>query len=392
MSLFAALNSCRKDGGESVREEKDVSLKELAELISSLPIENVQMREVHDAVSASLSDGYDEEYTLRNLFEEPGAGVGSAYTTTKAAPGRHYATPMRDLIRAGISAKLATKSGVTDEATVEQYLSQLRDSDMQIYWPYSENWDGSQEPVVTFDPGGDRITNSGYKLTTDDYGCRRVEEVLVTEELAREHPVWIINHNRDAAYKSIEILRREQAESLSGALLVPGKSATKSLQDPSKDNTKTLFLKDMLLRHNLDTWFCGANECVLKMGGVEDFTASTEAEMRLFNPMITDVMMTVPRHLVGRKIPFNCVLLSNWTDQLQSVALMITEDDGGTQTEWKCEAVVKVNSRSYGLNINLPVRSRDDIVWRGSLSASYLNKYNDKVSRFGDIDLTLCFK
>lgn len=392
LSLFATLTSCRKDGGETIREEEDMSLSELAGLLSSLPIAKPQMGEVHDAVSASLSDGYDEEYTLRKLFDEPGAGVGSAYSTTKAAPGRHYATPMRELIRAGVSARLTTKSGEADAAAVERYLSDLRDSDMQIYWPYSENWDGSNEPIVTFDPGGDRLTNLGYKLSTDDSGRRRVEEVVVTEDLARNHPVWIINRNRDAAYKSMEILRREQPEALSGGLIIPGKISTKSICDPSKGNTKTLFLKDMLLRNNLDTWFCGANECVLKIGGIEDFTASTEAEMRLFNPMITDIMMTVPRNMVGHKIPLNCVLLSNWSEQLQSVALMISEDDGGFQSEWKCEGTVKINSKSFGFTINIPVRTRDDIVWRGTLSSAYLNKYNGKTSRFGDVDLTLCFE
>lgn len=392
MSLFAALTSCRKDGVDTVREEKDLSLQELAELLSSLPIAGPQMGEVHDAVSASLNDGYDEEYTLRKLFDEPGAGVGSAYATTKAAPGRHYATPLRELIRAGISAKLATKSGEADAASVERYLSDLRDSDMQIYWPYSENWDGADEAIVTFDPGGDRLTNIGYQMMTDDSGRRHVKEVVVTEDLAREHPVWIINRNQDAAYKSIEILRREQPDALSGGLIVPGRTSVKSICDPSKGNTKTLFLKDMLLRNNLDTWFCGANECVLKIGGIEDFTASTEAEMRLFNPMVTDIMMTVPRDMVGCKIPFNCVLLSNWSEQLQSVALMISEDDGGSQTEWKCEGSVKINSKSFGFTINIPVRTRDDIVWRGSLSSSYLNKYNGKTSHFGDVDLTLCFE
>lgn len=70
---------------------------------------------------------------------------------------------------------------------------------------------------------------------------------------------------------------------------------------------------------------------------------------------------------------------------------MMTEDDGGTRTEWKCSAVVKVKSRSYGFDLALPFNSRDDIVWRGQLSSKYLEKYDGITSRLGDVEVTFSF-
>ena len=72
----------------------------------------------------------------------------------------------------------------------------------------------------------------------------------------------------------------------------------------------------------------------------------------------------------------------------QNIAFLITEDDGGTVTEWKCEATVKIKSRSWGVNINIPYRSEDDIVWRGQLSRDYLAESRYTVSRLGDVKVT----
>ena len=99
-------------------------------------------------------------------------------------------------------------------------------------------------------------------------------------------------------------------------------------------------------------------------------------------------MIVVKRKEVGLVRPFNAVLVSRWTEQLDACAFMITEDDGGTQTEWKCTADVKLNSKVWGVNLSIPFRSRDDIVWRGQLSSRYFEKYNDITGHFGDVDLT----
>ena len=131
-----------------------------------------------------------------------------------------------------------------------------------------------------------------------------------------------------------------------------------------------------------------AAEFFVKIGSVEDFTAATEAEMQIYSPSVTDFMIVVKRKYVGQPQPFNAVLVSDWTDQLTHCALMISEDDGGTRTSWKCSAVVKIKSKSYGFEIELPINTRDDIVWRGQLSRRYILANDGAVGHFGDVDLT----
>ena len=99
-------------------------------------------------------------------------------------------------------------------------------------------------------------------------------------------------------------------------------------------------------------------------------------------------MIVVRRNQLGRPQAFNAVLVSEFTEQLTHCAFMITEDDGGTITKWDCTAFVRVESKSYGIEISLPFNSRDDIVWRGQLSSTWFENNSNITGHFGDVDLT----
>ena len=373
-------------------EAKIIPLEDVAKLLSALPIETDQMTEVHDAVSSSDGNGYDEEYMMRDLLSVPGTGVGDE-AMGKSMSTRSYSRPLKELIAEQLSTR--TKSSDGSVLSPEEYLDALEKSNMQIYWPYYRNWDGKEWPIVTFDPGNGAEANVGYRLFIDSEGNRKVEAVVVDEEMAASHPVWVVNRNSDSGFTSMEVHRRKDPEWGTGGGSITVRpssglgcaeaSATAAAQ---KGAFRTLVLHDFKMRRNYDCWFAGASEFFIKCGSVEDFTASTEAELKLYSPRITDFMLVVKRSQVGKTIPMNVVLVSQWTGQLENIAFMLTEDDGGTRSEWKCSAVVKIKSKSYGFDIALPFNSRDDIVWRGQLSAPYLEKYDGVAGRFGDVELT----
>jgi len=270
-------------------------------------------------------------------------------------------------------------------ADPDRYLEALSSSDIQIYWPFNESWDGETLPIITFDPEDGSDANVGYRLFLGDDGVRHVEEVIVDEEMAGELPVWVVNRNSDAEYTTLEMLRREDPAWGEGGGTIIVKPESKS---PGGGSLRTLILRDFTMNRNYDSWFAGASEFFVKIGSLDDFTASTEAELRLFNPMVTDFMVVVRRSQVGKPQPFNAVLVSDWNPQMTHCAFMITEDDGGTRTEWKCTALVRIASKSYGVEINLPFNSRDDVVWRGHLTSRWLQANSGQTARFGDIDMT----
>ena len=363
--LVLALASCRSyeepSGDQAPFRPDDLTLKEVARIFSDLPFDLDNMGEVHDAVSSSSGNGYDEEYMISDLLSSPGAGVG-----TKGLPVRSgsYTRPMKDLLVEYINDRYATKSG-----GAVQFIERLSASDMQIYWPYSEDWDGETYPIVTFDPGYGAESNYGYEVRFDGDGLRVVDSVYVDESVARSRPVWVINRNDDSAFTPLDMF-------LSKAPALPAASS---------GSGSMLMLKSFKALRNYDSWFGGASEFFVKFGAVDGFKAANDNDLHLYTPSVTDFVIVVKRSMIGEEVPFQAILLTDFTDQMEKMAFLIVEDDGGTVTSWKCSATVKFKSKSYGFDLEIPYKDKDDIVWRGQLAASFLRQSSQVSGRFGDV-------
>lgn len=371
--LMALFTGCQKteievNGAEEPEPPSFVSLEEVARLLASVRLEAGHLEEVHCAAVSSAGNGYDEEYRMKDLFAAPGTGVGDD-ASTKADT---YSHPLRDALR---EALLSTKAG---DGEASAWLDSLALSDVQIYWPSSEDWDGKTLPVITYDPGEGALCNEGYAVQPDG----SVKKVMVDEQMSLERPVWVVNRNSDAEYKSLEMRRREDPSWGTGG----GDILVKASQP---EEIKTLVLRSFKARRQYDSWFAGASEFFVKVASAQNFVASTEAELLLYDPLITDFMVVVRRKQVGEEIPFNAVLVSEWDNRLSNYAFMMIEDDGGTRKTWKMDATVKYESKSYGIELELPLYSRDDIVWRGSLTRRYIEKNSGKVCSYGDVDLVM---
>lgn len=376
--LGLLLFACSKDlNGPAPGEGRDqgegpMSMRDVAYLISSLPIGTEQMGEVYDAVSSSSVNGYDEEYMMRDLILSPGAGVGDG-ASTKASRGNAYGRPLRSLIEEHLRNYSVSRAGSQSgtESFVQARLDALAQSGLQIYWPYSEEWDGVTMPLVTFDPGYGTESNYAYGLSLSEDGKPVVDSVYVDESLARERPVWVINRNGDSEYEALPF-------TVSGS----GTPLTRS------SRSRVLYLRSFKALRQYDSWFAGGSEFFVKIGCVNGFSASTEAELKLYSPSVTDFMIVVKRRDVGREIPYGAVLVPDFTSQMDKLAFLIHEDDGGTRTTWKCSAVVKIKSKSYGFEVEIPINERDDIVWRGQLPAGFFQSEDIVTGRFGDVVAT----
>lgn len=369
--LFAAallaLVSCT--GRETVTDtpspaSPDFSPQGLARMFSQLPLEEEHLHEVFNAVGHSSYNGYDEEYTMNCLVGSPGAGVGDT-PQARAQSAGECANPLRNLIRDYLEVRPGTRSGDADAM-----LEALARTDFQLYWPYSENWDGESWPIITFDPGYGASTNYGYRIAKDEDGLHVVDSVLVDEAMAVDHPVWVFNNNSDAAFTPLKAV-------------APGEAAAAA----TSARHRQLLMTSFQMKRNYDSWFGGASEFWIKCGSVEGFNASTDAELKLFYPSVTDFIIVVKRRYVGHDLPFQAILVGDYTSQLDKVVFMITEDDGGTRTSWKCDVMVKVQSKSYGLTVDLPYNEKDDMVWRGQLSTHFFEEEDLVRGRFGDVEL-----
>lgn len=381
-----ALCSCMRalnDGPVPEPGQEDICTpRGVARMLAALPIGASQLDEVYEAVNSSSGNGFDEEYMMCDLLGSPGAGVGDGPSTRAAARAR-FDNPIRDMIADYLaSVAVSTRAGAAD---VQEYLDRLSDSGMQIYWPYSEEWDGKQMPLVTFDPGYGAEKNWAYEISGAGGTFAVTDSVLVDENLAMERPVWVINSNSDSGFTPLQFF-----------LDRGGAPAVRSSDDDWDDSWTAdgssrrynLFMKDFTMLRNFDTWFAGASEFFVQCGSVYSNYTTAEAAAGNFSPEVTDLMVVVKRRDVGRRIPFNALLLSGFTEDLQQIAFLITESDGGTRTTWKCQAKLMIKSKSYGVELEIPFHSADDIVWRGQLDMEYLRGHSPVDGRFGDVEIT----
>ena len=375
--LLSAIACNRGEGPVGTENDEGLmSKRDVARMLSSLPLGDGQSYEVYDAVSSSSANGYDEEYMMSDLLNSPGTGVGDrGSSSTKASS---YQTPIRSLIEEYLASYAAssTKAGGAD---VQRYLDYLQDSGMQIYWPYSENWDGSALPLITFDPGNGAESNYAYVVTSTDNGYEVVDSVFVDENVAKSRPVWVINQNDDSDCVPLETFL--------------GTKSIWDYDDEDEDVEKyNLYIKDFTMLRNYDSWLAGASEFHVWCGAVNGFYATTEEQLKSYQPEVTDFVVVVKRSEIGKKKSFRAILVTDFSDQLDKLAFLIVEDDGGTRTNWKCSASVKIKSKTYGFDIDIPYHSSDDVVWRGQLGATYFTKGKSIEGRFGDVKITFALE
>ena len=335
---------------ETPSEELSVTPASVARMLSGLPLTIDQVREVWDGAKASSANGYDEEYTFKDMFALPGRGVGDDLIGTRSAAT--YPSPLSSMVS-----------------------DRLASSGLQIYWPYSESWDGKSLPVITFSPEIVLESNVGYLREELPDGSWIVKEMVVDEDYARSHPVWVIGWNEDAGAVTPQVAEALRPE-----------SATRAASD-----FKTLRLKEFKAHVQYDSWLAGGSEFYIKCGSLKAFTADIVADLTKYNPEITDLMIKVKRAQTGRALRYNSVIVSEWSSQLTECAFLMIEDDGGKVTSWKSSGKVTIKSKSYGFDVEIPYHRNDDIVWRGKLSYNYLEKNNGVANRFGDVSVTFIF-
>lgn len=380
-ALAFLASACRgSDAVEPQSPGPGFSLEEFAGILSALPMDRSHLGEVFDAVCASSENGYDEEYMLADLVGSPGAGVGDGVFRSKSAP--RYDRPLRDLLSDYFEANpsaVPTKAG-----DPEACLRMLMESDMQIYWPYSEDWDGETFPIITFDPGDGSEYNYGYQAVRGEDGSVGLQSVYVDEQVAMSRPVWVINNNDDSHLVPVQSAFLDDA---GAAALMANEAA--SVQGGEGDIPgDRLYIRSLKMLRNYDSWFGGASEFVIKCGAVDGFRATSEEDLSKYRPSVTDCVVVVKRRQLGMSVPLGILLLTDYTPQMENIAFLVTEDDGGKVENWKCEATVKWQSKSYGFTLNIPYRDRDDIVWRGQLSRSFFEMGSIVTDRFGDVEIT----
>ena len=116
------------------------NLNDIAQIVVSIADNNKTYQAIHSAVVDNMKVGMDEQFLFNEmLYPKDNKG------------------PLSD--DGGFGKRF--KEAISSSKSGSNLESFILSENVQIYWPYSEEWDGISEPVITFDPIEDADENIG---------------------------------------------------------------------------------------------------------------------------------------------------------------------------------------------------------------------------------------
>ncbi len=350
--IILSLVSCNKDtllssDNAIVSEVEDNSsaseLEHYAKLISQMDITLDMITEVNKEVNNSVKKGYDEDVTFKQLINQV---INSKEGT--------------NLFASALLAKLKEERNILNSknsgSEIEDLMTELEEKGYNIYWPYSDDWDGVSKPVITFAPEKDQDWNYAYPLEEGED-----EVILVDEEYAIQNPVWVINNS----------------ERIEGIKIYDNTDLTVT-ESPVPGNINkyviALNLGEFRSEKNHDSWLWGGSEYVIQAGAPDKFNFESGSNLTILDQNVTAVGVYFTRKEIKNKTKktLNIPIVSEWKPELQNIAFMIHEHDYGRWTDEEFNLKVIIDGKNYEITGKLPLQKHDDLIYRHTFARNYI--------------------
>ena len=295
--------------------------------ISSSSVEKDFIKEVHNNVSSSLSLGLDEVFYLSELVNDD----------QKINKGIN-----RNLLKSSLNSNVI-KSSKLMASNVVSNKSQtdigeiIKKGDYNIYWPYSENWNGEESPAIVFlDEANENNLDVAALLPIRANGEVRYDTIIVNEEYAQQHPVWVLSKKSDVPYKDIPHLA-DGKRAKNGTYFQPAvntdhykSNVKKSVKASSSADNKVYQMKlgDFMAERHYDPWLKGGSEFYFLF--TETATNSVVPGSGIgMSTQINRIFIDRPRKTIKNKswVNVNQIAVSHWRPEVFKSALVIIEKD-----------------------------------------------------------------
>lgn len=298
-------------------------------MLCKVQIDTSVCREVHEACTKALENGMDETYRFSELLHPTLTTRSTATPNLGARINRYFAAPF---IRS------------VQEASID--LKALAASKVQIYWPYSEDWDGKTLPLISFAPKDENQEwNIAYKF--DDQGVI-VDSIMVNEESMMQRPIWIINNSdRDRVLSTTKETRNTRTTSQPGKIY-------------------TVNLGRFMAEKQYDSAWAGGSEFVVKFAYLDDSKAKSLADSS--KVQVREVYIPVYRSRKDirkrRWTDVNTVMAPNWKPNYHEGFFMLIEEDQGSAKQEEMSLSITIFGKKLGFESKLPLKSRDEEIYK----------------------------
>ncbi len=345
--------------------------KNLALLLTSLPMTGESYQEVFDAVSVANDNGLEEAYYFSEILTDTPEENKIATLRSASLKGKG----LGQLIKETLSKEAELRSGGIGAGAVLD-ADKIANSNLQIYWPYAEDWDGSTPPVITFAPEDeDQDWNYAYKRNGE-----RIDTIIVDEEYMMNNPVWIVNTS-DRKYEDLPAFSKGENVA-NNTLYVQRKStpAVKETRNGVSVPVYTVRLGRFMSSKQYDKVWSGGSEFVVQMGYIEHFKLENAENLSSLDPRITHAKVSRSRKDIRKRrwADLNSLLISDWHPKSSEAAFMIHEEDQGGNDHFEITVTAKVGPVSISAPIKIPHKSGDDLVYKNVISRNFILSTNNK--------------
>lgn len=343
-----------KSGGVLVASSTQ-KLQQIAVLTKQFLANPDAVLEVKKGVEVSLSYGLDESFRLRDILSPQNSKFKRQTTASQ------FSTTLKSKL---IEAETSNGMDLLDFAM---------NNNVEIYWPYSENWDGVEMPTITFNPGTDQLSNEGYKYSS---GVLQ-QIVIVDEEYAINHPVWIITI--DQTDYSLYPNFASRKFRIAGTNYWSTEIIYKRYEDFDDPNVYTVSLGSFMSEKQHDVWWNGGSDYVIQFGSPVNMIPRSEYDLTISHPEIAYFRISRTRKQIRNKewVDVNIPLIGNWAKPINFCGLMIHEDDGGDEKKAEFDLGVTIADKFYGIKLLMPFKVRDRMITRNVYDRKYIFSTNN---------------
>lgn len=370
LGLYACSNSDEPMAPQSSLKSSDNNVSEnsenIAQLMASITLTKEIVNEVFSATQNGIENGIEESYYFADVLSED-ATAKSASRASSESQKSFLGRELRSALR-------KTRSHSQIDADLLQY------GDYQIYWPYSEDWDGETQPVITYVPKDEnQLWNYGYKQT--DNG---IETVIVDEKYMESNPVWIIN-KADFSYDELPNFNNGEYVK-NGISYCPRKVVKKETSNQTNSTRAsglpvyTVYLGKLMSEHQYDKVWSGGSEFAIRMGAIEHMEITSEEQVDSKNARINYVRVCRSRKDIKKKRwaeLTGCVLSSDWQPNENNAAFSIYEEDQGGSKNYEASLSVKILGKDIGFSIKMPYGSHDDKIYNQIYTRNFMFSTNN---------------
>jgi hypothetical protein len=255
-----------------------------------------------------------------------------------------------------------TKSSNTFDSLLYNFLIH---ENVQIYWPYSEDWDGIEEPVMAFNPMVDNVELiTAYRRVVSKDGVINLETLKINEEYAKKHPVWIINQNEND-YKNLPDFANNEFTKFGVTYAMPQKIINNNIKTKSEyplnspNYVYNIQIGKIMCTTQWDTWVAGGSEFRFRMVGAYD-----SGEAGVLGDFSTGV---VSYDLTRRDINYShikdvyALINMDWEPDETFNGFALWEEDGGANNQ---TVSFNIGYKGATVSSSFKIGNVDDLVYQ----------------------------